>query len=449
MAAKSQKGRHPEVSGIQTEWEFHEVVAFERAKLVSEAEEKRFGELEKAMHTILAKQDSEGALALITRGALALGSSDIHYDTSEAWVFVRIRIDGSLVTIITLSKQEYKLILERIKYKSNLKLNLTDIPQDGKYRILENDRIDVRVATLPVKYGENVVCRILDSTASIPKLEELGLQWTAKRQVDRALQEKNGTILVTWPTGSGKTTTLYSILQSLNTPDKKIITLEDPIEYELPWVVQSEVNDKTDYTYTTGLRAILRQDPDIVMVWEIRDLESATIAMQAAMTGHLVLSTLHTKSASETIERLMNMGIPSYILSSWLDIIIAQRLVRRLCPYCLESHEATAKEIDIIKWMMKDLGIAKAFAERRKWVYKLYSSKGCEQCGMTGYHGRIGIYEVLALNDAIRTLIRDAASPREIMEAARSNDLVLMREDGIMKAMRGKTSLEELFRVVT
>ena len=425
------------------------MVAIERAKLVSEADERRFAELSKAMHAILIQQDSEWALALITRGALALGSSDIHYDTNETGVNVRIRIDGSLVTIIALNRQEYKLILERIKYKSNLKLNLTAIPQDGKYRILENDRIDVRVATLPVKYGENIVCRILDSTASIPKLEELWLQWTAKRQVDRALREKNGTVLVTWPTGSGKTTTLYSMLQSLNTADKKIITLEDPIEYELPWIVQSEVNDKTEYTYTTWLRAILRQDPDIIMVWEIRDLESATIAMQAAMTGHLVLSTLHTKSASETIERLMNMGIPSYILSSGLDIIIAQRLVRRLCPYCLESHEASPKEIDIIKWMMKDLGIAKAFAERRKWVYKLYSSRWCEQCGMTGYHGRIGIYEVLALNDTIRTLIREGASPIEIMKAARENDLVLMREDGIMKAMRGKTSLEELFRVVT
>ncbi len=402
------------------------------------------------MHGALEKQDSEMALILMTRGALAFGSSDIHYDTFEYETEVRFRIDGSLATIMTLDLQEFKLILERVKYKSNLKLNLTRIPQDGKYRIVDgNEHIDVRVATLPVRYGENIVCRILNSTTSIPELAELGLQWTSKRKIDHALREKSGMILVTGPTGSGKTTTLYSMLEKLNAPEKKIITLEDPIEYELPGVVQSEVNDKTDYMYATGLRAILRQDPDVIMIGEIRDLESATIAMQAAMTGQLVFSTLHTKSASETIERLMNMGIPSYILSSALDVIIAQRLVRRLCPYCLESHEATPKEIDIIKWMMKDLGIAKAFAERHKDVYKLYSSRGCEQCGMTGYKGRIGIYEVLSFNDEIRSLVREEKSPSEIMIAARKNDLILMREDGIMKAMRGKTSLEELFRVIT
>ena len=211
---------------------------------------------------------------------------------------MRIRIDGELVTIATLEKQEYKLLLERLKYKSNLKLNITEIPQDGKYRVSDDGaNIDVRVSTLPVRYGENAVCRILDSTKSIPSVEELGFMWTSKRQIEKSLMKKNGTILVTGPTGSGKTTTLYSMLAGLNTSEKKIITLEDPIEYELPGVVQSEVDEKKNYTYATGLRALLRQDPDIIMIGEVRDLESATIAMQAAMTGHLVLSTLHTKSA--------------------------------------------------------------------------------------------------------------------------------------------------------
>lgn len=196
--------------------------------------------------------------------------------------------------------------------------------------------------------------------------------WTAKRQVEKSIKKKNGTILVTGPTGSGKTTTLYSILSELNTSDKKIITLEDPVEYELSGIVQSEVNEKTGYTYGSGLKALMRQDPDVIMIGEIRDLDSATIAMQAAMTGHLVLSTLHTKSAGETIERLMNMGLANYILASGLDVIIAQRLIRKLCPHCREQYEADASEVDIIKYMMKDIGIAGIMEKKEK--YFLYRS---------------------------------------------------------------------------
>jgi type II secretory ATPase GspE/PulE/Tfp pilus assembly ATPase PilB-like protein len=295
-------------STIKTEEEFQDIVASERENRAKVDYSTRFASLANALHDALKKQDSEAALTLVTKGALGFGSSDIHYDTSESGITVRLRIDGELVDIATLSLGEYKLLLERLKYKSNLKLNITEIPQDGKYRLSEGgDRIDVRISTLPVRYGENAVCRILDSTKSIPKVEELGFMWTSKRQIEKSIKKKNGTILVTGPTGSGKTTTLYSILTELNTKDRKIITLEDPIEYELPGAVQSEVNEKSNYTYSTGLRALMRQDPDIIMIGEVRDLESATIAMQAAMTGHLVLSTLHTKSASETIERLMNM----------------------------------------------------------------------------------------------------------------------------------------------
>lgn len=221
-------------SAIKDEEQLQDAITLERKKQNIHASIERSQELEKILHDMLGRQDSETALKLITKGALALGSSDIHYDTAENDIRVRIRIDGSLTNIATFSMTEYKLLLERLKYKSNLKLNITDIPQDGKYRIAENgDRIDIRVATLPVKYGENVVCRILDSTKSIPAVEDLGFMWTNKRQIDQSIRKKNGTILVTGPTGSGKTTTLYSLLSTLNTPDKKIITLEDPIEYEL------------------------------------------------------------------------------------------------------------------------------------------------------------------------------------------------------------------------
>lgn len=337
-------------------------------------QKERFLELEKTIHDFLKKQDSDNALTIITKGALALGSSDIHYDQSEHDTKVRLRIDGALETVATLSRAEYKLLLERLKYKSDLKLNIHHIPQDGKYRISDDaEKIDVRVSTLPVQYGENMVCRILDSSRAIPSVDELGFMWTAKRQVEKSLKKKNGTILVTGPTGSGKTTTLYSMLSTLNTTDRKIITLEDPIEYELPGVVQSEVDDKSGYTYGSGLKALMRQDPDIIMIGEIRDLDSATIAMQAAMTGHFVLSTLHTKSASETIERLMNMGVPNYILASGLDVIIAQRLIRRICPHCREAYEADPSEVDIIKYMMRDIGIPGL--ANRKNNYTLYRAK--------------------------------------------------------------------------
>lgn len=432
---------------IQDESQFRSMVEAELEKHWNKAKNTRYEELEKALHDVLHKQDSEWALALITKGSLALGSSDIHYDTSETDIAVRLRIDGELVTVATLEKWEYKLLLERLKYKSNLKLNITEIPQDGKYRVSDDGaNIDVRVSTLPVRYWENAVCRILDSTKSIPTVEELGFMWTSKRQIEKSLSKTNGTILVTGPTGSGKTTTLYSMLTSLNTPDRKIITLEDPIEYELPGVVQSEVDEKKNYTYATGLKALLRQDPDIIMIGEVRDLESATIAMQAAMTGHLVLSTLHTKSAWETIERLMNMGVPNYILASGLDVIIAQRLVRRLCPHCIEAYEADEAQTNIIKYMLKDIGIA--WVAKRKESYTLHRSKWCSECAMTGYKWRIGIYEVMGFSENIRTLVRNNASPHDIIEAARAGDLMLMREDGILKAMQGKTSLEELFKVI-
>jgi len=411
--------------------------------------EEKFAELEKYVHESLLAQDSERALVLITKGALGLGSSDIHYDVTETEAEIRMRIDGSLVTVFRLSRPEYKLLLERLKYKSELKLNITNVPQDGKYRIteVEEGHIDVRVSTLPVRTWENVVSRVLDSTKSIPKVGELGFVWTSKRQIDKSLRKKSGMVLVTGPTGSGKTTTLYSMMQDLNTPERKIISLEDPIEYELRGIVQSEVNEAYGYSFHSGLKALLRQDPDIIMIGEIRDLETANTAAQAALTGHLVLSTLHTKSASETLERLINMGLPPYILASAIDIIIAQRLVRKLCPHCSHSYTADEAQNNTIKWMMKDIGID-AVARAKKWGFKLFRASGCEHCGHTGYKGRLGIYEVLCLSDPIRALIRNGASPAEIMAEARKNDLILMREDGVLKAMRGKTSLEEVFSVI-
>ncbi len=410
----------------------------------------KFENLGSEVKDILNKsQNSDNALIIITKWALSFWGSDVHYDIqNENNVQVRFRIDWLLTNIFTLNKAEYKLILERLKYKSDLKLNITDIPQDWKYKIIDEEwRIDVRISTLPVKFWENVVCRILDSTNSIPKINELWLMWTSKHLIDKSLNKKNWMILVTWPTWSWKTTTLYSMLNILNTTEKKIITLEDPIEYELPQVVQSEVNEKKWYTYTTWLKALLRQDPDVVMVWEIRDFETAQIAAQASLTWHLVLTTIHTKSASETIERLINIWVAPYILSSSIDIIIAQRLVRKICTNCIESAEATNEQNDIIKWMMKDIWIEAVTKAKKDW-FKLYYWKWCEHCGYSWFKWRIWIYEVLSFNEKVRELIRSWASPEEILAEARNQDFILMREDGVLKAMRWKTTIEELFKVI-
>ena len=408
----------------------------------------KFAELEAAVRAALTKQDSDAALILITRGALAMGSSDVHYDRLEGAADLRFRIDGNLSAVCHFSDREYKFLLERMKYKANLKLNIDSVPQDGKFRITDGGaKLDIRLSTLPTRYGEGCVCRILDSTNKIPELEDLGFMWTSKRKITQSLDKKSGMVIVTGPTGSGKTTTLYSLLTKLNTPDRKVVTLEDPVEYELPGVVQSEVNEKNGYGYAAGLKALLRQDPDVIMIGEIRDFDTANTAVQASLTGHLVLSTLHTKSAAETLERLLNMGVPRFNLASAADVIIAQRLVRRVCPDCAQKYEASAQELEIIKWMMKDIGLEK-LAGLREGKATLTKGAGCEKCGFSGYRRRLGVYEVLAFTDKIRDMIRTDASVADIVAEARKTDFMTMREDGILKAMKGLTSLPELFDVI-
>ncbi|MCD5380761.1 GspE/PulE family protein, partial [Candidatus Gracilibacteria bacterium] len=292
-----------------------EIIQKEKVSYHSEA----FSKIEKQVEHSLSLQKTDEALKDISLGALYLGSSDIHYDCYEEHIVIRYRIDGMLVDIFTLAHKDYKVVLERLKYASGLKLNITNIPQDGKYELkLENKKIDVRVSTLPTKYGENIVSRILDASNAIIDFKDLGFFWTSKRMIERTINKRNGMVLVTGPTGSGKTTTLYTMISKLNTREKKIITLEDPIEYELPGIVQSEVNEKLGFNFQKGLKALMRQDPDIIMVGEIRDYDTLNIATSASLTGHLVLSTLHTKSAAETLDRIINMGLKPYILASAL-----------------------------------------------------------------------------------------------------------------------------------
>ena len=405
----------------------------------------RFEKIEEQVKKSLKEQKTDEALLDLSIWALVLWASDIHYEIYENDVIVRFRIDGILVNIFNLTKKEYKAILERLKYSANLKLNILDIPQDWKFNLkIEEKKVDVRVSTLPTKYGENVVCRLLDGSKAIIDFEDLGFFWTSKRIIEKAITKKNGMILVTWPTGSGKTTTLYTILAKLNTKDRKIITLEDPIEYELPGVIQSEVDEKKWFTFKTWLKALLRQDPDIIMVWEIRDKDTLETATSASLTGHLVLSTLHTKSAVETLDRIINMWLKPYILASALDTIIAQRLVRQICPNCKKEKEKSPWEVALIRGMVEEIWMKGIDIDK----LKLYEWAWCEVCNHSWYKGRIGIFEIISLNDKLRDMIRGGSTAQGVLAEARWNDLILMKEDGILKAIKGFTTIEEVLRVI-
>lgn len=405
----------------------------------------KFKKIEEQVKLNLKNQKTDDALRDITIWALFLWSSDIHYEVFETYIVVRFRIDGILVDIFNLSEKEYKLILERLKYSSNLKLNITNIPQDGKYSMkIDTKEIDVRVSTLPVWKLENVVTRILDNSNTVIDFDKLGFFWTTKRFLEKAISKKNGMILITWPTGSWKTTTLYTILSRLNTRDRKVITLEDPVEYKMDWVVQSEVDESKWFTFKSWLKALLRQDPDVIMVWEIRDLDTLEIATQASLTWHLVLSTLHTKSAADSLDRIINMWLKPYILASALDTIVAQRLVRKICPHCKAEKEKTSEEQALIEAMMKDTWMSPILA---RWV-KLYEWKWCEHCNNSGFLWRIWIYEIISLNEDLKNLIRNGSSVEEIIREARKGDFISMKEDWILKTIKGFTTIEEILRVI-
>ena len=393
----------------------------------------KFKKIEDQVKNSLKNQKTDDALRDITIWALFLWSSDIHYEVFEKYIVVRFRIDWILVDIFYLDEREYKLILERLKYSSNLKLNITNIPQDWKYSMkIDNKDIDVRVSTLPVWKSENVVTRILDNSNTVIDFDKLWFFWTTKRFLERAISKKNWMILITWPTWSWKTTTLYTILSKLNTRDKKLITLEDPVE------------ESKGFTFHNWLRALLRQDPDVIMVWEIRDYETLETATQASLTWHLVLSTLHTKSAADSLDRIINMWLKPYIIASALDTIVAQRLVRRICPHCKQEKEKTPEEQLLIESMMKDIWMHPLQAKN----VKLYEWKWCEHCNNSGFLWRIWIYEIISLNEELKNLIRMWASVEEIIREARKWDFISMKEDWILKTIRWYTTIEEILRVI-
>ncbi|MFH1226243.1 MAG: GspE/PulE family protein [bacterium] len=392
----------------------------------------------------------------LLENAIIEGASDIHIEPTEKAVLVRYRVDGILRKVMTLPKSSHAGITARIKILSNLKLDEHRLPQDGRFKMTtEEFNVSFRVSVLPTFDGEKVVMRILDEKMQIISLEQLGFQPEPLKVIQRNIDKPHGMILVTGPTGSGKTTTLYAILHTLNDPAVNICTIEDPIEYRMPGVNQSQVQPKIKYTFATGLRAFLRQDPDIIMVGEIRDNETADIAVNAAMTGHLVLSTLHTNDAVTTLPRLADMKIPPFLIATTTNVIIAQRLARKICSNCIQSYTLNEKtliqlkeQIDV-ESVLATLRRQKAIADSDKDFKTLlfYRGKGCDKCDQSGYKGRIGLYEVLEVTDKITELLNKGASTVELNKAAKEQGMISILEDGLLKAKQGITSIEEILRV--
>ncbi len=387
-------------------------------------------------------------LILMIAAALKINSSDVHVEAEEAGIAVRYRIDGILHDVATLPKEQWKRFVSRIKLLAALKINITDKPQDGRVTLrLGSGSLDVRVSTLPTIHGESVVMRILHSGSKGVTYDELGLRGEAYEKLKKEVERPNGMIITTGPTGSGKTTTLYGILRTLNKPGVKIITLEDPIEIKMDGINQSQVDMSRDYTFAKGLRSILRQDPDICMVGEIRDLESAEIAIQAALTGHLMLSTIHTNSASGAIPRFLSMGVKPFLLAPALNAVIGQRLVRRICPNCVVEDVVGAETLRQATDLLEKLPVAeKAKVDMDNLHF--YKGAGCEKCSGLGYKGRIGIYEIFIMTKEVEQIIlSDKVSEYTIQEIAVKNGMVTMAQDGVLKALDKITSLYEVFRV--
>ncbi|MBI2638194.1 type II/IV secretion system protein [Candidatus Peregrinibacteria bacterium] len=421
----------------------------ETKNVVAEEEihyEKELENLAKLKDTI-ATLPAEEALNTLHVSAIKAGASDIHYQPEESECTIRFRIDGVLHEAFSVGKEVYHHLAGQLKYKAKMKLNVTTVPQDGRFRFIVNERkIDVRVSSLPTEYGEAFVCRILDSGKHFASFAELGFSGKSLEILKNAEQLAQGMVLVTGPTSSGKTTTLYVLLTQFNKPEAKIITLEDPIEYHLKGITQSQVEEKQGYNFANGLRSILRQDPDIVMIGEVRDLETAEVAAQAALTGHVVLSTLHTNSAVETIPRLTTIGVPAFMIAPALSVVVAQRLVRRLCSACSTERAVTSEEKTFIEKTLDGIKSVDA-ACTVQLPQKLRQVKGCDACNFTGFRGQMVISEVLLVDDEIEDAILKNKSAPEIFALARKKGMLTMAEDGLLKVIAGETTMEEVHRV--
>jgi len=380
-------------------------------------------------------------IELLIEYAYRSRASDVHLEPEEKDVKVRLRIDGVLQDVFTFSKELQSEVVARVKVLSELKTDIHHIPQDGRFRAKIRDlgEVDVRVSIVPTYYNENVVLRILAEIIPL-SFEDMGFTSEQTLLINKAISKPYGMILANGPTGSGKTTTLYTLIKQLNTKDVSIITIEDPIEYSIKGITQIPLNVQSGLTFATGLRSILRQDPNIIMVGEIRDFETANIAINAALTGHLMLSTLHTNDAATTFPRLIDMGVLPFLIASTVNIVISQRLVRVVCKVCRKKRSLSVAEI-------KSLSLGGI--DQNLMIDSIFTvGDGCKECDNTGYRNRIGIYEVLEVNDDIRTLIVSRADASQIKQMAVKNGMRTMLEDGLMKAQQGITTIEEVLRII-
>ncbi|EKD58671.1 MAG: hypothetical protein ACD_56C00074G0005 [uncultured bacterium] len=385
-------------------------------------------------------------ISIIMAGAVKMKASDVHFEPQEEEVRMRFRIDGVLQDIGKFPNDTYKFILSRLKMMGKMKINIRDIAQDGHFAVeMENGKINVRTNIIPGNHGESVVMRLLSQADIMLNVEDLGLRGLAYEHVQKEIAKPHGMILTTGPTGSGKTTTLYALINKLNTAGVKIITIEDPIEYEVKNISQTQVAKDRNYTFAEGLRAVVRQDPDVILVGEIRDDETADISVNAALTGHLVLSTLHTNNAPASIPRFIELGIKPNLIAPSVNCFIAQRLVRKLCPHCREEYAPARETSDSIKKILSIIS-PKAKLEVPKEIEKLYRPVGCDKCHGLGFKGRIGIFEVLTISENIEKLILEMGGEREITQTALEDGMITMAQDGILKAIEGLTSMDEVWR---
>ena len=406
---------------------------------------------------------------LLLEYAVRSSASDIHIEPRESYVQIRYRIDGVLKEVNRLPRNVLGALTSRIKILANLKIDERRVPQDGRFKIkVAGKQFALRVSTLPIADGEKIVMRILDESNQAVTLESLGYWGKSLATVHEAMTQPNGIILVTGPTGSGKSTSLFSVLTLLNTPDVNISTIEDPVEYKIPGVNQTQTNSKAGMTFASGLRALLRQDPNIIMVGEIRDGETANLGVQAALTGHLVFSTLHTNNAATTLPRLLDMGIEPFLIASTVRAVVGQRLVRRLCMVCREQYQPPDEEIASVRAMFqlddaqmsrinelevsaKEAGVGRddTLSTSATSISHLWKAgkDGCDECNHTGYRGRIGIYEVLGNTSTIQKLIVSSATSQAIQDQAIIDGMTTMQIDGLIKALRGETTVAEILRV--
>lgn len=447
--------------GIRKAWEVYKEVSYAKAEtrgVITVSDEtmqkyvsviKSIGDVKKVVEDAVHSGDSHSlstVVEIILGGAVATSVSDVHIEPEKNIVRVRFRLDGILQDVVELGHPEYKKVLSRIKLLAGVKLNLIHEAQDGRFTIkIQGIDVEVRTSILPAAYAESVVMRILNPKSISVPLEELGMDEYFYQIMVEQISKPNGLVLTTGPTGSGKTTTLYACLKKIRNPSVKIITIEDPIEYHLDGISQTQIDHERGYDFIHGLRAAVRQDPDVIMVGEIRDEETASVAIDSALTGHLVFSTLHTNSAAGAIPRLIDIGVNPKIISSALNIAIGQRLVRRICKNCAVLRAPEGKEKEFIEREFPEI---KKYRPELTLPTELYKPVGCEKCTMTGYKGRISIYEGILMDRAVEDILRENPSERELREASRPQGILDMRQDGIVKIIKGITTIEEIERAV-